>query len=203
MVDELIEAADTLGGMTLAPAADALTASDWFAFLGVIVAALLGVLVAIWGQWVARRAASVERFDAALAAVIVALGRRATELDEWASPAEVPVVGSLGMRAARGARHGETGGPVDVELQTTVEAAWLVAPGRREGQCMELLSEAVFNFKKGTVQWQIDSLARLAADIRAWRTGTMTLKHFLYGMETWSGVAFDVGRRARGENPET
>ncbi|MGW4929143.1 hypothetical protein ACWEOH_08325 [Agromyces sp. NPDC004153] len=181
--------------MTPAPLADVLTASDWFAFLGVLVAAVLGVLVAIWGQWVARRAANVERFDAALASVIGALGRRTTELDGWASPADVPVVGSLGMRATRGARYGDAGGPVDVELQTTVEAAWLVAPTRSDRECMEALSAAVFNFKEGTVQWQIHSLARLAADVRAWRTGTMPPKHFLYGMETWSGAAFDVAAR--------
>ncbi|MFE5671694.1 hypothetical protein ACFQ58_08795 [Agromyces sp. NPDC056523] len=183
--------------MTLGPFADALTASDWFAFLGVLVAAILGVLVAVWGQWVARRAANVERFDAALAGVIVALGKRATELDEWASPAEVAVVGSLGMRATRDARFGDAGGPVDIELQTAVEAAWLVAPGRKDRECMDALSAAVYNFKEGTVQWQIDSLARLAADIRAWRTGTLSPNHFRYGMETWSGAAFGVGARAK------
>lgn len=182
--------------MTPASVADVLTVSDWLAFFGVIVAAVLGVGVAVWGQWAARRAAYRDRVDGALAAVIVALGRRSIELDEWASPAEVPVAGSLGMRATRGARHSETGGPLDAELQTTVEAAWLAARKRPDRECIEALANAVFEFKVATVSWQISRLGMLAADVRRWRTGEASAERFRHSMESFMTAPHNIGRAA-------
>jgi hypothetical protein len=170
-------------------ATGALTASDWFQFLGVIVAAVVGVLVAVWGQRVARRSAYIDRVDTALAAVIITFGRRATELDAWASPAEVPVAGSLGMRATRGARTDARGGPIDVELQTAIEAAWLVARTRRDRTCLEALARAVDGFKSATVHWQIEHLGELAASIRRWRTRVNNAMQFRNEMQALEDAA--------------
>lgn len=155
----------------VAPVSAALTASDWFAFLGVIVAAVLGVGVAVWGQWKARKAAERDSLDAALASVILALGERAVELEAWAAPAPEWVVGSQGLTYVRPPRGGSPGGPTDARLQTAVEVAWLLARTQKERACLEALAGATFYLKLASVRWQVARLGRVAAAVRKWRTG--------------------------------
>lgn len=157
---------------------DALSPSDWFQFAGVVVAALAGVGVAVWGQASAHRAEQRERLNSALAEVIAALGRHAVALDAWAAPAEVPVSGSLGMRFSRPGRSEEIGGPLDAGLLTSVEAARLVARRREDRRCVQVLSEATAQLKQGSVAWQIQQIVSIAAEIRKWRTGDTSPSKF-------------------------
>lgn len=165
-----------------AVASNVLTASDWLAFVGVIVAAVLGVGVAIWGQWRARVAAKNDALDKALVSVILALGQRAIDLEEWAAPAPVPLVGSMGGVYVRPGQGDEAGGPPDALLQTAVEAAWLIAPTTRERKCVEALADATFHLKAAPVRWQVARAGQIAASIRSWRTATFADAEFRRNM---------------------
>lgn len=171
--------------MSTAPAAagDILTASDWLAFAGVVLAAVLGVGVAVWGQWRARVAARKDALDKALVSVILALGRRAVDLEEWAAPAPEPVVGSMGAVYVRPDRRDEAGGPPDALLHTAVEAAWLLAPGKSDRRCVEALADATFHLKAARVAWQVARAGQIAASIRSWRTATITDTKFRSDMK--------------------
>lgn len=159
-----------------------LTASDWFQFLGVVVAAVVGVLVAVWGQAAARKAAYVDRLDSALAVVIVALGKRALDVDAWAAPAEVPIAGSLGQRYTRPDRGEGLGGPLNAEVHMAVEAAWLLATKRKDRVCLEALAVGTNGLTGASARWQIANVGQVVASLRGWRTGGLTERQFRANM---------------------
>lgn len=168
--------------VSIAPAA-ALTASDWFAFFGVIVAAVLGVVVAVWGQWRARVAAERDSLNAALASVILALGDRALELQSWVESPKQEAGMSLRVAYFRNDRRESVGGPIDARLQTVVEAAWLLAKKRRDLRCIAALADAVYHLKAAPVGWQIARIGQVAASVRAWRTGSVKARQFETAMQ--------------------
>lgn len=160
--------------------------------MGVVLAALAGVVVAVVAQATARRAAERDSLDSALAAVLLALGERAVELEAWAAPAPEWVVGSHGLTYVRPSRGGQSGGPTDARLQTAVEAAWLIARTKDDRSCLESLAEATYYLKVASVNWQVARLGQVAAAVRNWRTGMFDGEWFRAEMLVHKQAAADA-----------
>lgn len=176
---------------------DSWSAGDWAGVAGTIVAAFVGVggLLIVLG--VERSGRYVERVDAALAEVIAALGRRATELDRYTSEM-FSLNDSIHQQAMvsqrRDARRRSSGGPLDADLQAAAEVACLAATRRRDRAPVEALAAATFDLKQAVTLWQMEHAGRIAADVRRWRTRELDAPAFIARMQEHRD-----GARASGE----
>jgi hypothetical protein len=159
-----------------------LAPKDWAAIDGTIVAALIGV-AGVWASiHVAARSRYRSRIEETLAGVIGALGDRASVLDRWAAQIEV----SLGPHGTKYNMRNQVpiGAPIDAALQSTVEVAWLSARKRRDLKGMRALGDAIYKLKFAVAAMQIVECGRIAADIRRWRSGEMSLRAFTERMRS-------------------
>ncbi|MCU1408484.1 MAG: hypothetical protein JWM23_564 [Microbacteriaceae bacterium] len=146
-----------------------MTVADAAQVIGTLVAALIGVAGLAGVLWIEQRTRYKDALDAALAEVMRAFARRATDLEihrerKW---------GAMGLRFPDA-----PGGPLDADMQSAIEIAWMVARGR-DRPVLKSLGDATYALKMGLVSWQIGMLGPLAMDIRRWRTDAIDRAEFI------------------------
>lgn len=144
---------------------------DWIPLIGTIVVILFGIVGLSSVLTAESRRRRSDRFDDALAGVMAALGRRATELETWSQgDSDFP----RGVMRAR--PMGDP--PSDVDLQSHLDIACMAAPRRHRATVHELTSAATL-LTRGRVEWQIIRSGDLCRLTRKWRTGLIDRGEFV------------------------
>lgn len=164
-----------------------LNPSDWLQFAGVILAAVVGVSVALGGHAWVRSAERSDGLDRAIVDLFASLSAYAQAAEAWAAPAEVTVSGSMGDRYSRGSLENEVGGPSAVPMLLAVESAILSARSARERNSMLALKAVLSTTQSRTIKNQLPFLEEVVENVRLWRTRELSDAAFLTWAESTAG----------------
>ncbi|MDI2099562.1 hypothetical protein [Ruicaihuangia caeni] len=146
----------------------------------VLLAALIGVAGLLLANQVEQWRRQQAESDLAFVHLMHAIGAHALRCEAWLSEPSYSrnlQDGSITSVFPKD-RNTTFGGPIDVELQTTVDIAVLEATKRDRAVALQL-AETLFHFKRARTAWQIGRFGEIVGDIRKWKTGDMSERDFV------------------------
>lgn len=131
-----------------------------------------------------------ERFDAAVADLMRAVGGRATELQVWLSE-QTGRTQKLNSEWTFAERDEVWGGPMSTTVNTAADIAVMHARSPARLAAMNAVARTTYIMGFARTVWVIAKSGELVADLRRWRTGELTQGAFLEKMNTLYGQAAD------------
>lgn len=161
---------------------------------GTLLAAGVALVGLLWVFRHERNERADERFDAAVADLMRAIGAHATEREAWLRDQTARPVARPARRSPR--RDEVWGGPMDASVNIAADIALMHARTPDRQTAMKFVGNVLYMMGFARSVWAIAKSGEIVADLRRWRIGDLSQDEFIERMKLLYSQAVTSGEKS-------